>query len=230
MTQTVRKEKKSVRFVDERDNTCHLVEPLSSLNTVGPAVWYHPQELRTIKKEALQSCRDAQRFGLGGLLTEIYCTGHKETQDRLNYWCRMGSSVRGLERFANGDFNARRSAYRKRAVVSVVRAQEELKNEKGIDTTNILKRLSEAYTEQARVFSQRLGQADEHALYFVEHSTAETEARPGLQLIVDAKKQSDRGVQAMSDNTRKSSDRLVQKKVQSASMRNVTQSAALLSL
>ena len=226
MTQSVRKEKKTVRFADETDNTCHLVQPLSLLPEVRHHVWYHPKELKVIKKEALQACRDAQRFGLAGLLTEIYGCDTPETQDRLNYWTRMSSSVRGLERFTNEELNIHRSKSRKRAILSVLHAQQELQKEQGIDTAIVLRKFAEAFTEDSRMFAQKMGQADEHALMYIENK-AETDVRPSLKLLGEAKRQSDRRLKAMTEHSRKQSDRRLQNKEGSGSLRNAKHALAM---
>lgn len=209
MTQSIRRKKKSVQFADECDNKYHGIDALSVLPEVRAEIWYHPQELKKIKRDALVACRDAQRFGLSGILAEVYGTSRKDTQDRLNYWCLMGSSVRGLERFTNEELNVSRSTFRKHAVTSVVQAQEQLKNEQGLDTANVLRRLSEAYTEQSRIFAEQLGQADEHALTVMDNK-AETQVRPSLGVLGDAKRLSDRRLKVLNEHAQKLSDRRLQ--------------------
>lgn len=167
------KEKKNVTFVDKSEWECHIFEPYVSEPQLAE-FWVLPDELREIKKQGFLACKEAKRSGLAALLTEIYGTGSpRENQDRLNYWCRMASPCRGLERFANEELSKRRTIFRKRAIVSVLEAQQQLKNENGIDTANVLRRLSEAYTEQARVFAIALGTADLHAIQTVKAPPAE---------------------------------------------------------
>ncbi|CAB9510166.1 expressed unknown protein [Seminavis robusta] len=162
------KSNKHVRFADEKENTCHVLDPIFEDADDLKEFYVLPDELREIKRLGFMACKEAQRTGLAGLLTEIYGTSNeRDIQDRLNYWCRMGSACRGLERFANEELSKRRNIFRKRAIVSVLEAQQQLKNEKGIDTANVLRRLSEAYTEQARLFALRLAAADFHAIQTV---------------------------------------------------------------
>lgn len=154
-----------VTFADESENEIHIFDPINPETEILSEHWVLPDELKEIKKLGFLACGEAKRTGLSGLLTEIYGTANdKDTQDRLNYWCRMASSCRGLERFASEELSKRRTVFRKRAIVSVLEAQQQLKNEKGIDTANVLRRLSEAYTEQARVYAEKLGAADHQAL------------------------------------------------------------------
>ena len=162
------KEKKNVKFADESDWETHTFEPIQAELDQLKEFWVLPDELKEIKKQGFLACKEAIRSGLAGLLTEIYGTGNdRDTQDRLNYWCRMASSCRGLERFANEELSKRRTIFRKRAIVSVLEAQQQLKNEKGIDTANVLRRLSEAYTEHSRDYAAKLGSADFHAIQTV---------------------------------------------------------------
>lgn len=155
----------NVSFADDSANETHVFERIDPETEKISDHWVLPDELREIKKLGFLACGEAKRTGLSGLLTEIYGTANdKDTQDRLNYWCRMASACRGLERFASEELGKRRMVYRKKAIVSVLEAQAQLKNEKGIDTANVLRRLSEAYTEQARLFAEKLGYADHQAL------------------------------------------------------------------
>lgn len=162
------KEKKNVTFADASTWECHTLEPFIDEESQLAEFWVLPDELKEIKMQGFLACKEAKRSGLAALLTEIYGSGiRRENQDRLNYWCRMAPSCRGLERFANEELSKRRTIFRKRAIVSVLEAQQQLKNEKGIDTANVLRRLSEAYTEQARAFAVSLGAADYHAIQTV---------------------------------------------------------------
>ena len=162
------KEKKNlhVSFADKSDDEIHIFDRIDPETEKLSDHWVLPDELKEIKKLGFLACSEAKRTGLSGLLTEIYGTANdKDTQDRLNYWCRMASACRGLERFASEELAKRRMVFRKRAIVSVLEAQQQLKNEKGIDTANVLRRLSEAYTEQSRMFAEKLGSADHQALH-----------------------------------------------------------------
>jgi len=154
-----------VRFADASENKTHEFDRIDPETEKLSDYWVLPDELKEIKKTGFLACNEAKRTGLAGLLTEIYGTANdNDTQDRLNYWCRMASACRGLERYASEELSKRRMVYRKRAIVSVLEAQQQLKNEKGIDTANVLRRLSEAYTEQSRLFAEKLGAADHQAL------------------------------------------------------------------
>ena len=157
---------KHVRFAEVNENLYHTFDPIITKDIEELREFYVlTDELREIKRLGFLACEEAKRTGLAGLLSEIYGqSNERDIQDRLNYWCRMGSACRGLERFANEELSKRRNILRKRAIVSVLEAQQQLKNEKGIDSANVLRRLSEVYTEQARLFAIRLGMADYHAI------------------------------------------------------------------
>jgi hypothetical protein len=101
-------------------------------------LWYQQEELKQCKKKALLVSKEAQRYGLGTILTNTYSpnrsnsnsnnmdtTGTRmdndchadndihnddEVQLALNTWSRNGSSRRGLERWINDEYAAKRAA------------------------------------------------------------------------------------------------------------------------
>lgn len=129
-------------------------------------VWYQYDELKNIKRKALQISKEAQRHGLGAVLTNTYGKKCEETQEALNTWARNGSSRRGLERWINDEYAAKRSDIRKRTIQSVVRAQAKMKDSELNDpdySTKVLSRLSEAFSIDSKQFARGMGLADELA-------------------------------------------------------------------
>ena len=129
-------------------------------------VWYQYDELKAIKRKALQISKEAQRHGLGVILTNTYGKKCEETQEALNTWARNGSSRRGLERWINDEYAAKRSDIRKRTIQSVVRAQAKMKDSELHDpdySTKVLSRLSEAFSVDSKHFARGMGRADELA-------------------------------------------------------------------
>jgi len=222
--------KRHVAFAEDSTIVRHEFEPLDLEHHKLSDYFVLPAELQDIKRLGLVACKEARRTGLAGLLTEIYGTANdKDTQDRLNYWCRMASACRGLERFANDEMCKRRTVYRKRAVRSVLEAQEQLKNETGIDTANVLRRLSEAYTEQARVYAEKLGKADHFVVATASHpppppaaAAAITTAAENNNSNSNAKKPAGRQL----NNSRKSRTARMKERAEASSAANTTGAAA----
>lgn len=133
---------------------------------VAADIWYRQSEMNQIKRKAMSIARDAQRYGLGSILSNTYGKDCGETQHSINTWARNGASRRGLERMINNEYAAKRADIRKRTIKSVLRAQmkmeEEGVNDKDYQLT-VLARLSEAFSQDSRNFARVLGRADEHA-------------------------------------------------------------------
>ena len=125
-------------------------------------LWYQQEELKHMKRKALVVSKEAQRYGLGSILTNTYgnhnhhphnqqtasgggtssspssasCSNsddpaagslNSDTQQALNTWSRNGNSRRGLERWINDEYAAKRSDIRKRTIQSVLRAQAKMR-------------------------------------------------------------------------------------------------------
>jgi hypothetical protein len=133
-------------------------------------VWYQYEEMKHIKRKALVLSKEAQRYGLGSILTNTYGQSQENdggsTQDALLTWVRNASSRRGLERWINNEYAAKRSDIRKRTIQSVLRAQLKLQ-ESAISSVDadysmkVLGRLSEAFSVDSKDFAHRMGLADE---------------------------------------------------------------------
>ena len=133
---------------------------------VADDIWYQQSEMNHIKRMAMSIARDAQRYGLGNILSNTYGKNCDETQHSINTWARNGASRRGLERMINNEYAAKRSEIRKRTVKSVLRAQMKMEEEDVNDKEyqmKVLARLSEAFSRDSRHFARVLGIADEHA-------------------------------------------------------------------
>jgi hypothetical protein len=151
-------------------------------------VWYQYEEMKHIKRKALVLSKEAQRYGLGSILTNTYgqtssSAQHQEndggsTQEALQTWVRNASSRRGLERWINNEYAAKRSDVRKRTIQSVLRAQLKLQ-ESAISSVDaeysmkVLSRLSEAFSVDSKDFARGMGLADEVTCREI-HSTTTT--------------------------------------------------------
>lgn len=129
-------------------------------------IWYQQGDLQNIKRKAMIIAKESHRYGLGSLLTNTYGNTSNETQGAINTWARNGNGRRGLERWINDEYAAKRSDIRKRTIKSVLRAQRKMVEE-GVDDpvycVKVLARLSEAFSQDSRTFARVMGIADEHA-------------------------------------------------------------------
>ncbi|KAL7571490.1 hypothetical protein ACA910_020911 [Epithemia clementina (nom. ined.)] len=157
----------TIRFrADDELATFHDGADIDELAENRQLVWYQYDELKTIKRKALQISKEAQRHGLGVVLTNTYGKRCEETQEALNTWARNGSSRRGLERWINDEYAAKRSDIRKRTIQSVVRAQAKMRDSELNDpdySSKVLSRLSEAFSIDSKQFARGMGLADELA-------------------------------------------------------------------
>ena len=126
-------------------------------------MWYDYQDMHHMKKKAMAISHEARRYGLGSLLTDTYGRSCPETQASLNTWALRSSSRRGLERWINDEYAAKRADIRRRTTMSVLRAQEKLREAEILDPDyagKILARLSEAFSKDSLTFARMMGTAD----------------------------------------------------------------------
>lgn len=159
--------KRSVSFAQEQDLCVFHAGAVMDIEEVcREDIWYQHAELSEIKRKAMSVAKEAHRYGLGTLLSNTYGKSSESAQESLNNWARNGNSRRGLERWINNEYAAKRSDIRRRTVKSVLRAQRKL-FEDGVDdpvySMKVLSRLSEAFSKDSRNFARVLGLADEHA-------------------------------------------------------------------
>ena len=141
-------------------------------------IWYQYEELKHIKRKALVLSKEAQRYGLGSILTNTYGKTSTETQEALHTWVRNASSRRGLERWINDEYAAKRSDIRKRTIQSVLRAQMKMQESSIQDpdySMKVLSRLSEAFSVDSKEFARGMGIADEKTSQLSENDTVESE-------------------------------------------------------
>jgi hypothetical protein len=159
--------KRSIRFRDG-DSLCdyHTGEAVMELIECRKELWFQQSDMSTIKRKALQISKEAQRYGVGSLLSNTYGSNNSETQEALNTWCRNANSRRGLERWINNEYSAKRSDIRRRTIQSVLRAQQKMREENINDVDygmKVISRLSEAFSQDSRNFARAMGAADQLA-------------------------------------------------------------------
>jgi hypothetical protein len=161
--------KRSLRFADD-DKLCVYhegavmdIEEICKLD-----IWYHHTDMDRMKRRAVRLCQETRRRCIfGSLLTNTYGKSCDATQDALNTWSRNRNSKRGLERWMNDEYAARRTDIRRRTVQSVLRAQDRMREESLTNpdnTVGVLSRVSEVFSKDSKTFSRAMGIADELAI------------------------------------------------------------------
>jgi hypothetical protein len=168
MTLQTTSPKRSVRF-EHDDNLCvyHAGAVMDIEEACRRDIWHQHTDLQHFKRKAMMTAKEATRYGLGTLLTNTYGKACNDTQEAINSWARNGSNRRGLERWINNEYAAKRSDIRRRTIKSVLRAQRKMREEGVADpeyTMKVLSRLSEAFSQDSRNFARVLGKGDEHAV------------------------------------------------------------------
>eukprot|EP00977_Amphora_coffeiformis_P007429 scaffold1605_cov158-Amphora_coffeaeformis.AAC.12 len=165
---TILHRRRSVKF-PETDEQLHLYHEGPDVDILAANrrdIWYQYEELKHIKRKALVLSKEAQRYGLGSILTNTYGKASTENAEALHTWVRNASSRRGLERWINDEYAAKRGDIRKRTIQSVLRAQHKMQESAIQDpdySMKVLSRLSEAFSVDSKEFARGMGQADEVA-------------------------------------------------------------------
>ena len=164
---TILHPRRSVKFPDdEKLHRYHEGPDVDILAANRRDVWYQYEELKHIKRKALVLSKEAQRYGLGSILTNTYGKASTENAEALHTWVRNASSRRGLERWINDEYAAKRSDIRKRTIQSVLRAQHKMQESAIQDpdySMKVLSRLSEAFSVDSKEFARGMAVADESA-------------------------------------------------------------------
>ena len=162
---------KRSRSIQWRDEICsyHEGQAILDLGACSRDIWYQHTELAHMKRKAQAVAREAVKYGFGTLLANTYGRSSEDVQESLNSWTRNGQSRRGLERWINDEYAAKRSDIRRRTIQSVLRAQAKMQND-GVDDyeygLKVLSRLSEAFSIDSRQFARCMAVADELALMY----------------------------------------------------------------
>mmetsp|Transcript_8231 Transcript_8231/g.17162 ORF Transcript_8231/g.17162 Transcript_8231/m.17162 type:complete len:290 (-) Transcript_8231:424-1293(-) len=168
------------------------------------SIWYQYEELKHLKRQALMVSKEAQKYGLGVVLTHTY--GKAETsQDALTTWACQGR--RGLERWINDEYAAKRSDIRKRTIQSVLRAQAKMKSSdlEDVDySTKVLSRLSLAFSIDSQQFARGMGVADAVAAQKAWSASAEDASETSSHASSSVRDPMDSSLRQTVGSTRKS--------------------------
>jgi hypothetical protein len=171
---------KSVVFLDD-DRLCVYFDGaiMEEIGACHKDIWYQHTDLAHIKRKAMVVSKEAHRYGFGSLLTNTYGRTGDDTQEALNTWVCNGNSRRGLERWINDEYAAKRADIRRRTIQSVLRAQSKMKEEGMYDyeySSKVIARLSEAFSIDSRNFARAMGVADEVAATQVPESSSNSDS------------------------------------------------------
>jgi hypothetical protein len=159
--------KRSIRFRDDEHLCEYHAGAVLDLIECHKEIWFQQADMSIIKRKALLVSKEAHKHGVGSLLSNTYGSSQStETQEALNSWCRNANARRGLERWINDEYSAKRSDIRRRTIQSVLRAQQKMREENINDVdygVKVISRLSEAFSQDSRCFAISMGRADEHA-------------------------------------------------------------------
>jgi hypothetical protein len=159
------KSTKSIRFAED---LCiyHAGAVLDMSDVDAADLWYQVADLLRIKRKALVLSKQAVPYGMGSLLTNTYGKTDTDTMEAIIAWAMSCDARRGLERFLNKEYAAKRIDIRRRTIQSVLTAQRKLREEGIKDTEYTLKilgRLSEAFSQDSSRFASVMGAADRAA-------------------------------------------------------------------
>ena len=158
-------------------------------------IWYQHDDMSHMKQNAVLISKEAIRYGFGSLLRNTYGKPCPATQDALNTWSRNGDSRRGLERWINGEYAARKAVIIRRTIQSVLRAQDKMRKENRTEPdliVDILSSLSSAFSRDSKNFSRAMGIADELAILNL--GGDQTRLRPELVPRTKSPRKSPKGI------------------------------------
>jgi hypothetical protein len=158
-------------------------------------IWYQQTDMSHMKRNAVLVSKEAIRYGFGSLLRNTYGQPCPATQDALNTWSENGDSRRGLERWINGEYAARKAVIIRRTIQSVLRAQDKMRKENLVEPDlimNILSSLSSAFSRDSKNISRAMGIADELAILNLD----EGQTRLRLELVprIQSPRKSPKGI------------------------------------
>lgn len=155
----------TIRFADD---LC-VYHPGAVLDIEGVTsveLWFQYSDLQRSKRKALVLAKEAGQYGLGSLLTNTYGKTDTGTMEAITAWAVSSAARRGLERFINKEYAAKRIDIRRRTIKSVITAQRKMREE-GIEdteyTSKVLGKLSEAFSQDSSRFARVMGLADHEA-------------------------------------------------------------------
>lgn len=181
--------KQCVRFADDLCEY-HDGAILDNPEAIPRDIWFQQTEMQNMKKGALNLSKVGQRQRLGASLNNTYGRTDEVAKSNVRDWVFKCADRRGLERFHNRDYMTRRHDMRRRTILSVITAQQKMKNEGlGRDVEYIalvVCRLSEAFSKDSRQIALMLGLADQSLAENVELEETSVSSSTSMAEVVNA--------------------------------------------
>ena len=132
-------------------------------------LYYTDSESRCIKRMAYLTAKESCHSSMSHLLDETFGDAVESpllSQEQLVRWSLHAHSRRGLESLVNCDLKRERFNNRKEVILTVLGAQEQLRQ--SVDSTcdeaaEAIAELCSGITRNSRVFAEMMGKADEEA-------------------------------------------------------------------
>lgn len=157
------------------NNLCEFHEgAILDKNVNTSDIWFQYSDLQRVKREAVILTRQYRPMGV--LLSKTYGIADNESTKNLESWSKACGDVRGLERYINREYAEKRIDVRKRITKSVLKAQYKMRVEdlEYNYSSEVLSRLSAAFSVQSSRFAHMMGKADEKAVHDDEESGNES--------------------------------------------------------
>jgi hypothetical protein len=175
---------KNTRKVTFLEGECCSISDIRSIPSLSElslfdisSQWLSREDFETSKSTTKLIAMQARQSAFNDLLKYSFIYDISTTTgDPLLKWCRHGQLRRGLEQSVSPQHGEERRLKRKMAIHAVLRAQDLFRSDKMIknDITDQLATVSRKFTLNARLFAQRMGEADAIAAQ-VEPITRENE-------------------------------------------------------
>jgi len=127
-------------------------------------LFYSRSDYHMSRTSAKVISNESERYGFSKNLDETFTEKGKVAQDNLNLWTIHGHMRRGLERWSNREHGDERQKEQFQAVMSVLRAQDDMSSASRKVDDEKLRRVSHKATRTARHFARMMGKADSFAV------------------------------------------------------------------
>lgn len=167
-------EKRKVVSFDD-NNLCEFHDgAILDKNVNMSDIWFQYSDLQRVKREAVVLTRQYRPMGI--LLSKTYGIADHESIKNLESWSKGCGDVRGLERYINREYAEKRVDVRKRITKSVLKAQYKMRAEdlEYNYSSEVLSRLSAAFSIQSSRFAHMMGKADESAVHEEDENNCES--------------------------------------------------------
>jgi len=128
------------------------------------ALFFSRDDYHTSRSSAKVVSKESERYGYSRNLEGTYKEKCQEAQERLNQWAMNGQGRRGLERWCHTEHGELRQHDQFQAIMTVLRAQDDMISRKNRVDPEKLRRISHKATKISRHFARMMGKADSYAM------------------------------------------------------------------